>query len=175
MITKGNTGGPSKLGGSGYDDVADKVLDTVGIPYWRTFENASGVTYKQKVVLLHASAAVAVNNLLMLDVADTTEGYGFSVKQYTGTEEDAAACIGIALEAATAAGVILVLLAGRHEDVLSGTVAATDTLVPSGTAGTVAAGISGTYAAGFNVVLGFALASDDGGTVDIMFRDQGLI
>ena len=76
--------------------------------------------FPKKFVRLHGTAAIAKGDWVMLDVSDSTNGLGASVKKTTGGVAAGDPAFGIAIEAITAAGVVTIQTAGKYGDNTAG-------------------------------------------------------
>jgi hypothetical protein len=72
--------------------------------------------FPKKFVRLYAAAAVAKGDWVMIDVADTTNGLGASVKKTTGSVAGGDPAFGIAVAAIAAGSVGTIQTAGKYGD-----------------------------------------------------------
>ena len=132
--------------------------------------------FPKKFVTLYGTAAITAGNWAMLDITDTTNGLGASV--VTGVADDAAGdngnlTFGIATETTTAAGEVVIQIAGMYDGANVGaSVAAGESLVMDNTS----AGRVLTYAAGTHTKAtpcGIALEDDTANAAAVMIINQG--
>jgi hypothetical protein len=76
--------------------------------------------FPKKFVRLYAAAAVAKGDWVMIDVADTTNGLGASVKKTTGGTAAGDPAFGIAVAAISAGTVGTIQTAGKYGDETAG-------------------------------------------------------
>jgi len=162
-------GAPTKNGGvDGYVNV--------GIPFERTVEDSSGVKYKQRCIYLYSTAAVDLGDAVGFDRADTTYGFGHSVKPSPAVLASTFEYVGAALSTLTAAGLLLVALSGYAQvntENEASAAAGGRFIVDVGNAGEYA--LQSTAAAA-DVMAGIFLAAETAGTPDLtpaLLKDQG--
>ena len=131
--------------------------------------------FPKKFVTLYCTGAVTKGDWVVIDLADTTNGRGASVKQYAGSSLDATA-FGIATETKTAAGNLVVQTAGLCDFAnMTGSVAAGAALACDTTAGkaSTAAGGDASSPCGIYITSDGSSASVDAATNRVIIADQG--
>jgi len=130
--------------------------------------------FPKKFVTLYGTAAITAGNWVMFDVSDTTNGLGGSVVTATNTANGEQLVLGVAATTTTAAGNVVVQIAGKYVDAaVDVTMAAGSSIVVSD-AGTGAAGRGQIYVAGdLAPICGIALEDDTAGVADVMIINQG--
>ena len=130
--------------------------------------------FPKKFVTLYGTAAITAGNWVMFDVSDTTNGLGGSVVTATNTANGEQLVLGVAATTTTAAGNVVVQIAGKYVDAaVDVTMAAGSSIVVSD-AGTGAAGRGKIYVAGdLAPICGIALEDDTAGVADVMIINQG--
>ena len=134
-------------------------------------------SFPKKFVTLHGTAAITKGDWVVIDLANTENGRGASVKKFAGGGSLDATTFGVATETISAAGVIRIQTAGLCEfALLTASVAAGAALACDGsTAGAASAAAGGDAAAPCGIYI-----SDDGSTGSVaaasnrvLIADQG--
>ncbi len=141
--------------------------------------------FPKKHVVLHGTAAITAGNVVMLNLADTTNGLGGSVVTCTNTANGEQLALGIAVETTTDAGTIKIQTAGKYENANVGTpTVAGDSLICSNASDAAVGRLVVYAAADVAPIFAVALESENAATgvepasglvnkADIMIYDKG--
>ncbi len=167
----GSHGAPMKLGG------VDSHYPIGSVFY--EYVEVSGVLYRRKCAYLYCTTTtLSIGDLVGLDRADTTYGFGLSVKESPAVLASTYEYVGVAAEALSAAGPLKVALEGYalvNTEADSSITAGTRMIVNVAAAGEA---IKQATAAAADVMIGVALAAETTGTPDTtpcLLKDQGWI
>ena len=130
--------------------------------------------FPKKFVTLYCSAAITKGDWVVIDISDTTNGRGGSVKKFAGGSSLDATAFGVATETKTAAGNLKIQTAGLCDFALmTGSVASGSALACDGaTAGAASAAAGGDAAAPCGIYVGAAGSAAAASNL-VLIADQG--
>lgn len=132
--------------------------------------------FKPRFVMVHANGVIAAGEAVSFDASDMNTNSRYSVIESAVSNEGKQSTVGVAVDAASAAGeYIRVQIGGRYQGAVCSTSAppVQGAAVVAGYAAGEFRALAGT-GAGEAVAVGIALTSESGGTFDILISDRGL-